>query len=113
LLVEIWPAAIAAVAMGAGLFCVEHLLVHSAARGTVAGLVLLAGETVLGTIAYLVCLLALSPGVKADLMAALGALLRRSRSGDLRTIAPERVKRAGARSRLPGVARAAVTIRED
>jgi PST family polysaccharide transporter len=78
---EIWPPALAAVAVGAGLFCLEHLVVRSATHGTVAGLVLLAAETALGGAAFLALLSALSPRVRADLLAAVATLNRRRRPG--------------------------------
>jgi O-antigen/teichoic acid export membrane protein len=81
LLAEIWPPAIAATVMGGGLFCLEHLVVHSASHGTVVGLALLATETVLGAVVYILCLPALSPGARGDLMAALRSLRRRGRRG--------------------------------
>lgn len=84
LLAEIRPAAVAAIAVGTGLFCLEHLVVHSATRGAVPGLALLAGETVLGAGVYLACLSALSPAVRADLTAAVGGLKRRAPLGDPR-----------------------------
>lgn len=77
---EIWPAAAAAAAIGAALFCLEHLVINSAARGTVVGLALLAGEAVLGAVAYLACVAALSSRVKRDLTTALRTLKRRGRS---------------------------------
>jgi PST family polysaccharide transporter len=79
LFAEISPAALSALAVGAALFCLEHLLVHAAQRGTAAGIALLAGEAALGAIAYLACLVALSRGVRTDLAAALARLFPANR----------------------------------
>jgi len=80
LLAEIWPPGLAAAVIGGGLFCLEHFVVHSASRGTVAGLALLATEAALSLAVYMVCLPALSSGARADLMAALGGVRRRRRT---------------------------------
>jgi hypothetical protein len=79
LFAEILPAALSALVAGAALFCLEHLLVHAAQRGTAAGIALLAGEAAAGALAYLACLVALSAGVRADLTAALARLLPANR----------------------------------
>jgi O-antigen/teichoic acid export membrane protein len=80
LLAEIWPAGAAAALVGGGLFSLEHFAVHAASHGTILGLVLLAVETVVGGLAYLVCLSLLGPRAKADLLAALRSLRRRKRA---------------------------------
>lgn len=84
LLGEISPAATAALTVGAGLFCLEHLVVHSAAHGTLAGIAMLAAETVLGAVAYLVCFSMVSAGARADLAAAIDSLRQDRRSKDRR-----------------------------
>lgn len=52
LLAAIAPATAASLAMAAGLYGVEHLLIDASSRGQVAGLVLLTAEVVLGAVMY-------------------------------------------------------------
>jgi PST family polysaccharide transporter len=73
---EIWPPAIAAIAMAGALFCLEHLLVHSDRHGTVLGLTLLALEVVLGAVLYLAVLAALAPRFTRELAEAVRARVR-------------------------------------
>jgi hypothetical protein len=80
---EIWPPAVAAVAMAGGLFCVEHFAVHADSHGTIVGLCLLAVEALLGLAAYLSILAILAPQPARELARALRGLTRRlgSRGG--------------------------------
>jgi PST family polysaccharide transporter len=80
LLAEIWPPAVAAVAMAAGLVCLEFLLVHADRHGTVAGLALLVGETLLGVMLYLGALAVVAPGTVRELLAALRGFGARRRA---------------------------------
>jgi O-antigen/teichoic acid export membrane protein len=80
LLAEIWPPAVAAVAMAAGLTCLEFLVVHADRRGTVDGLALLAGETLLGVALYLAALTVVARATVRELLAALRGWLARRRA---------------------------------
>lgn len=62
----VWPAAVASAAMVAVLFGAESVL-DAEAHGTAAGLALLAGEAMLGAAVYAVAVLALDPGLRAEL----------------------------------------------
>jgi PST family polysaccharide transporter len=77
LLAEIWPPAVAAVVMAASLVCLEFLVVHADRRGTVAGLALLAGETLLGVTLYLGVMAVVASGTVRELLAALRGLRNR------------------------------------
>jgi O-antigen/teichoic acid export membrane protein len=77
LLTEIWPPAVAAVVMAGSLVCLEFLVVHADRRGTVDGLALLAGETLLGVALYLGALAVVARGTVRELLAALRDLSAR------------------------------------
>ena len=68
LLREIWPAALASCLMAGALFCLEHLVVHSDRQGTVLGLLLIAGETLLAGAVYLAILFVVAPGPARELL---------------------------------------------
>jgi hypothetical protein len=76
---EIWPSALAATLMGGGLFLLEHFLVKADQRGTVLGLLLVAGEAVLGLAVYFLLLSLLAPATTRELAA--GARRLRARWG--------------------------------
>jgi PST family polysaccharide transporter len=77
LLTEIWPPAVAAVVMAAALVCLEFLVVEADRRGTVVGLALLVGETLLGAMLYAGVLAVLARGTVHELLAALKSLRAR------------------------------------
>jgi O-antigen/teichoic acid export membrane protein len=70
---EIWPAALAAVAMAGGLFCLEHFVVHAERHGIVLGLLLLAAETALGAVIYVTALAVVAPIPARELLGAVRA----------------------------------------
>jgi O-antigen/teichoic acid export membrane protein len=74
---EIWPAAFASVAMGGGLFLLEHFVVKADQHGTVLGLALVAAEAVLGAIVYLGLLSVLAPETTRELAGGATGLARR------------------------------------
>ncbi len=80
LLAEIWPPAVAAVAMAAGLVCLEFLVVHADRQGTIAGLALLTGETLLGVVLYLCALAVVACATVRELLTALRGLIARRRA---------------------------------
>jgi PST family polysaccharide transporter len=67
LVAEIWPPALAAIAMAGALFCLEHLVVHSDRQGALVGLALIAGQAVIGIALYAGMLAALAPTFRAQL----------------------------------------------
>lgn len=69
---EIVPAAVAASVMGLALLALDRLLVHAAAHGVALGLVLVGAESVIGAALYGVCLLVLSPAIRAEAVEMLG-----------------------------------------
>lgn len=71
LLAEIWPPAVAAVVMATCLVCLEFLVVHADSRGTLVGLALLAGETLIGVALYLGVLTVVARSAVRELLAAL------------------------------------------
>jgi PST family polysaccharide transporter len=77
LLAAIGPQLVAATIMAAVLFPVENLLVHAADHGTLLGLLLLSGETLLGAAVYLLALRLLAPGLASEFR----KLLRDARRG--------------------------------
>lgn len=81
---EAAPAAVAAVAMAAVLTPVEFLLVHADAHGTVAGVLLLGLEALLGLVLYLLALRLVS----RDNFAELVSLTKRLRPGGETATAP-------------------------
>ena len=66
LLAAIGPQLVAATIMAAVLFPVENLLVHAADHGTLLGLLLLSGETLLGAAVYLLGLRLMAPGLASE-----------------------------------------------
>ena len=77
LLRNIVPAALAALAMAGCLVPVQFALIDAASLGTVAGLALIAAESVVGALIYLGLLRLLSPSSATDLLSLLGRLLGR------------------------------------
>jgi hypothetical protein len=73
---EIWPPAIAAIVMAGLLFCLEHFVVHAERHGTILGLLLLAGEVVLGAAIYLGVLAVVAPHATRELVGAVGGQYR-------------------------------------
>ncbi len=69
LLAELWPSAIAATVMAGVLFAGEHGVLHSDRYGLIAGVALLAAETLAGVGLYLGLLCALSPSCRGELAA--------------------------------------------
>jgi O-antigen/teichoic acid export membrane protein len=67
---EIWPPALAACLMAGALFCLEHFVVRSDTRGTIAGLSLVAAEALLGFAVYLGFLAVLAPRSVRELLGA-------------------------------------------
>jgi O-antigen/teichoic acid export membrane protein len=65
---EIWPPAFAAIAMAGALFCLEHFVVHAERHGVILGLVLLAGEVLLGAAFYLAMLAVVKPHASRELV---------------------------------------------
>jgi PST family polysaccharide transporter len=61
LLREIWPPTVAGVAMAGALFPLEHLVVHASSHGAVLGLILIAGEALLGIVAYMALMGVIAP----------------------------------------------------
>jgi PST family polysaccharide transporter len=76
---ELWPPAAAACAMAVGLFCLEHFVVRADLHGTLAGLVLLALEAVVGAAVYLAILATLAPEPTRELLDRLRGLSARLR----------------------------------
>jgi O-antigen/teichoic acid export membrane protein len=74
---EFAPAAAAALIMAAVLTPLEFLVVNAADRGTAIGLVLLAGEGLLGMLIYAGALRLFAPSVLADLMQVVRGALKR------------------------------------
>jgi O-antigen/teichoic acid export membrane protein/glycosyltransferase involved in cell wall biosynthesis len=74
---EIWPSALAAIAMAGSLFWLEHVVVHADHQGRVLGLALLALETLLGAAVYLSMLSVLAPRFTRELAGAVLRLVRR------------------------------------
>jgi hypothetical protein len=74
---EIWPAAVASVAMGGGLFLLEHFAVRSDRHGTALGLVLIAAEAALGAVVYLGLLAVLAPATARELASGVRGLAGR------------------------------------
>ena len=83
---ELWPPAAAASVMAAGLFCLEHFVVRADVRGTFAGLVLLAVESLLGVAVYLAILAVFAPETTRELLGRLRGLSARRR--DRRRVQP-------------------------
>ncbi|TMK24078.1 MAG: hypothetical protein E6G62_09340 [Actinobacteria bacterium] len=79
---EIWPAALASVLMGGGLFLLEHFIVEADRHGTVVGLFLVAGEAVLGLVVYLLVLSVLAPATTRELAAGSRRLSARLRGSE-------------------------------
>ena len=79
---EIWPAALASVLMGGGLFLLEHFIVEADRHGTVVGLFLVAGEAVLGLVVYLLLLSVLAPATTRELAAGSRRLSARLRGSE-------------------------------
>jgi PST family polysaccharide transporter len=80
LLNELWPPAVAACVMAAGLFCLEHFVVRADLHATFAGLVLLALETLVGVAVYLAILAMLAPEPTRQLVRGVRRLTARLRS---------------------------------
>jgi O-antigen/teichoic acid export membrane protein len=80
LLHELWPPAVAACVMAAGLFCLEHFVVRSDLHSTLAGLLLLALETLVGAALYLAILAMLAPESTRQLVRGARRLTTRLRS---------------------------------
>jgi hypothetical protein len=77
---EIWPAAFASALMAGGLFLLEHFVVKADHHGTVIGLLLLAAESVLGGLVYLVLLAGVAPATTRELAGGLRSLGGRVRA---------------------------------
>jgi PST family polysaccharide transporter len=82
---QVWAPAAAALVMAAGLYPVEHLVLHASEHGVAAGLGLLAVEGALGAALYLAVLSILAPATGAAIARlpamALGRVGRRGRRG--------------------------------
>ncbi len=75
---EIWPPALASVAMAGALFCLEQFVVHADRHGVVPGLALVLAQALLGIALYLALLAALAPRSASELLGAVRA--RRGRA---------------------------------
>jgi PST family polysaccharide transporter len=64
---EVWPAAVAAGIVAAGLFALEHGVTHSDTHGVAVGLALLAAEAVVGIAVYVALLVAFRPERRGEL----------------------------------------------
>jgi O-antigen/teichoic acid export membrane protein len=65
---ELWPPAVAAGVMAAGLFCLEHFVVRADLHGTFAGLLLLALESLVGAAIYLAMMAVFAPETTRELL---------------------------------------------
>lgn len=80
LLREVWAPALAAMAMAGALFVLDRLLIESAGREVGIGLLLLAGEMLLGACLYLACLRLIAPSLGRAVLDAVREGPRRIRS---------------------------------
>lgn len=93
------PSLAAAVAMVAVLTPVEFLLVQASSHGIVAGVLLLAGETLLGLAVYLLTLRLFSHDTFSELTSLLRRLLRREDLGVSEAVAETQTETAGDRDK--------------
>ena len=77
---QVWPPALAAALMAAGLYPIEHFVIHAGAHGTLAGLGLLAVEGLLGAALYLAPLSLAAPETGAAIVRLPAMILDRARS---------------------------------
>jgi PST family polysaccharide transporter len=97
---EVWPPLLAALTMAGAITALEFLVVKAAGRGTVVGLLLVAGEALLAGLVYLAALGLLAPRTTAELLGHLRTAPGLVAAAVRRTPDPEAI--AAAEPGLPG-----------
>jgi PST family polysaccharide transporter len=70
ILIEVWPPAVAAIALAAVVFPIDHFVVHADSHRTIIALALLIAEGTLGVVVYLVALTIAAPATARALLQA-------------------------------------------